>query len=1300
MFYHQGGSALSSFRRSKLCAQIRAETGLDLDVYAEFAHIVDHETQLDESVISVLNALLHYGAVAESKPTPDLSCLTVPRRGTISPWSSKATDIAHNCGLASVSRIERGTAWYLLKRSGEILRDQEINACLPFLHDRMTESVLFSLDDATEIFLHQEPAPFVTVDVIGAGKAALEHANQSLGLALSDDEVDYLVESFTALRRNPTDVELMMFAQANSEHCRHKIFNADWIIDGETQTETLFGMIRNTTKVSGDGVLSAYHDNAAVIEGLGQQRFFPDSADSVYGAVAEPVHLVMKVETHNHPTAIAPFPGAATGSGGEIRDEGATGRGSKPKAGLTGFSVSNLRIEGFEQPWESNFGKPERIQSAFDIMIEGPLGAAAFNNEFGRPNLGGYFRTFEERVPGATGDELRGYHKPIMIAGGIGTIRPDYVDKKPIPEGAMIILLGGPAMLIGLGGGAASSMASGQSHEDLDFASVQRGNPEMERRCQEVIDRCVGLGDQSPVLSIHDIGAGGLSNAVPEIINDCAAGGRFELRTVLNDEPGMSPMELWCNESQERYVIAIEASGLDVFKRICERERCPYAVIGEATTEQQLVLGDGHFDNCPIDLPMSLLFGKPPKMLRDVQHHGFQKPEFITTDIDINDAVARVLRLPSVADKTFLISIGDRSITGMVMRDQMVGPWQIPVSDVAVTCADYDGYVGEAMAMGERTPIATIDAPASGRMAIGEALTNIAAAPIGKLGDVKLSANWMVAAGHGGEDAALFDTVKAVGLELCPRLGIAIPVGKDSLSMKTVWQSDDESLTQSSPLSLIISAFSPVTDVRRVLTPQLRSDRGDTDLLLIDLGKGRNRLGGSALAQVYKQVGHEAADLDDPSALCAFFALIQSLNAEGTLLAYHDRSDGGLLACLCEMAFAGHCGVDIDVMNLGDDVIASLFTEELGAVIQVDHRDVDAVIKSAHVAGLGRYTHVLGTLCDDAQVCIRRGSRELIRQSLVDLQRMWSETTYHMQKYRDNPECAQQEYDSILQVDDPGLNVMLSFDADDDIAAPCIASGVRPRVAVLREQGVNGQIEMAAAFDRAGFTAVDVHMSDVLSGRVSLSEFQALVACGGFSYGDVLGAGLGWAKSILHNDRASDEFSEFFESDDTLALGVCNGCQMLSGLKSLIPGADQWPRFVRNRSEQFEARFCLTEVQKSPSLFMTGMAGSRIPVAVAHGEGQVEFDCPSEAQGIAEQDLVTLRFVDNGGQPTDRYPANPNGSADGITGLCTDDGRVMILMPHPERVFRSVQNSWHPDDWGEDSPWMRMFRNARVELQG
>ena len=1283
-----GPSALSDFRRTKLLADLRAVEPAIAELSASYLHIVETAHPLTEAEQHTLNRVLAYGhSLAEAQPGL-VGYLVVPRLGTISPWSSKATDIAWRCGLEAIVRIERGIE-YTLRATAELDGDRRISL-KPLLHDRMTQTVLARGEEAL-VFRRHEPAPAASVPVLDQGKWALITANRELGLALSDDELDYLTESFTTLGRDPTDVELMMFAQANSEHCRHKIFNASWTLDGEPQNQSLFAMIRHTSHVSPAGILSAYKDNAAVVEGSMGQVFLRDPDTMEYGYREEPAHLLMKVETHNHPTAISPHPGAATGSGGEIRDEAATGRGSHTKAGLTGFSVSNLRIPGFVQPWEEiDHGKPGRIASALEIMLDGPLGGAAFNNEFGRPNLAGYFRTFEQ--PAADGKGYRGYHKPIMLAGGMGNIRPQHLGKEPIPPGAPIIVLGGPAMLIGLGGGAASSVASGKSTEDLDFASVQRENPEMQRRAQEVINRCTALGDTNPILSIHDVGAGGLSNAVPEIIHDAGRGGRFELREVPNDEPGMSPMQIWCNESQERYVLALKPEALDQFRAFCERERCPYAVIGHATEEEHLALSDRLLGGAPVDIPMSLLFGKPPRLQREGKRARPDLPALATGDIDFNEAAKRVLMFPAVADKSFLIHIGDRSVGGLVARDQMVGPWQVPVADVAVTATGFHATTGEAMALGERAPLALINAPASGRMAVGEALTNLAAARVGALGDVKLSANWMAACGSPEEDARLFDTVKAVGLELCPALGIAIPVGKDSMSMKTVWKEASEDVVMAAPLSLIATAFAPVTDIRATLTPELRLDEGPTRLLLIDLSAGRNRLGGSVLAQVYGQLGNECPDLDEPERLKAFCAAIQALNSDGLLLAYHDRSDGGLFATLCEMAFAARVGLGIDTASLCDDPLAALFAEELGAVVQVRERDLAAVSARLAQSGLADCVHALGEPRDDGELLFRHGEEFLLGGTRAEFQGYWSETSFQIQALRDNPVCAEQEFASILDEDDPGLHAQLSFDLNEDVAAPFIAKG-RPRVAILREQGVNGHVEIAAAFDRAGFTAVDVHMSDILEGRTSLRDFVGLAACGGFSYGDVLGAGGGWAKSILLSTRARDEFEAYFHRPDSFGLGVCNGCQMMSHLAELIPGAVDWPHFGWNESAQFEARVALVQVEQSPSILLAGMEGSRMPVVVAHGEGRAEF---AEGVDVAGHGLVALRYTDHRGQPTESFPANPNGSPLGVTGLTTADGRFTLMMPHPERCFRTVQNSWHPKDWGEYGPWMRMFRNARV----
>ncbi|HXV08247.1 MAG TPA: phosphoribosylformylglycinamidine synthase [Burkholderiales bacterium] len=1288
-----GRPALSDFRLDKLLHSARKAIPALHGLRTQYWHFVKLKRPLDGHGREVLDALLTYGPRAGPEDLRDDILLVVPRLGTLSPWSSKATDIAHQCGLDAVERIERGTAYRMQLAPGARLDAAGRRALLPLLHDRMTETVLAALDRADALFHEATPRPLAEVDVLHRGAHALADANRSMGLALSDDEIAYLGDYFTRIRRNPTDVELMMFAQANSEHCRHKIFNADWVIDGVAQPESLFRMIKHTHAQHPAGTLVAYADNAAVMEGARVVRFYP-RADGVYRAAEEDVHILMKVETHNHPTAISPFPGAATGSGGEIRDEGATGRGAKPKAGLTGFSVSDLHIPGFEQPWERGYGKPGRIASALQIMLEGPIGAAGFNNEFGRPNLLGYFRTFEQPVAG----EQRGYHKPIMIAGGLGSIAAEQVRKQPLAEGAALVQLGGPGLLIGLGGGSASSMGTGDNVEDLDYDSVQRGNAELQRRAQEVIDRCWALGADNPILSIHDVGAGGLSNALPELVHGGGAGGRFDLRAIPSEEPGMSPMQVWCNEAQERYALAIRSDRLDAFRALCERERCPFAVVGNVTASQQLVVEDPLFGNRPVDMDLSVLLGKPPRMTRHVKRRRHEPPALDLAGVALEEAALRVLRLPAVADKTFLISIGDRTVGGLCSRDQMVGPWQVPVSDVAVTLMGFDTFRGEAMAMGERTPLALIDAPASGRMAVGEALTNIAAARIRTLGDVKLSANWMAAAGHGGEDAALYDTVKAVGLDLCPALGISIPVGKDSMSMKTAWPEDGRTREVVAPVSLIVSAFAPCVDARATLTPQLRAQHGDTVLLLIDLGAGRNRLGASALAQVYGQLGNSAPDVDDPAALARFFGVVQALNREGRALAYHDRSDGGLFVTLCEMMFASRVGVtvEIDALLNGGSALAALFNEELGAVLQVRRRDLIAVEEAFAAAGLAAQCHPLGGLNREGRLVVRAHNRILYAESGVSLQRAWSETTYRMQKLRDNPQCALEEYDRLLDTADPGLHAGLTYDPAHDVAAPFIATGERPRIAILREQGVNGQIEMAAAFDRAGFAAVDVHMTDIIGGRVGLKEFKGIVACGGFSYGDVLGAGEGWAKSILFNARARDEFEAFFGRADAFALGVCNGCQMMSNVRALIPGAEHWPHFVRNRSEQFEARFAMVEVTAGPSLFFAGMVGSRMPIAVAHGEGYAEFK--SEQQLAAARKLVALRYVDNHGRPGPRYPLNPSGSPEGIAGLTTADGRFTILMPHPERVFRAAQNSWHPEEWGEDGAWMRMFRNARAWL--
>lgn len=1277
----KGAPALSKFRKDKVLSEITLSDKLVTNLSAYFIHVADLESELTSAEREKLDVILTYGPKVDQQEdeSANLTRIVVPRLGTISPWSSKATDILHICGLSKVNRVERGIVYeFSISANASVDDVALIDAAI---HDRMVEIVLNAESELEALFQNQNPRPLNTVPVLGQKRGALETANTELGLALAEDEIDYLLDAFTELGRDPTDVELMMFAQANSEHCRHKTFRASWELDGEAQPYSLMDMIQNTYRsTNGEFVLSAYEDNASVIVGGNAGRFYPDPETRVYDYSEEDIHILMKVETHNHPTAIAPFPGAATGSGGEIRDEGAVGRGSKPKVGLTGFSVSGLNIPGAAEPWELNYGKPDRIASALDIMLEAPIGGAAFNNEFGRPNIAGYFRSFEANV----NDEVRGYHKPIMIAGGMGNIRDEHIEQRDIEVGAALVVLGGPAMLIGLGGGAASSMASGASDADLDFASVQRDNPEMEHRCQEVIDQCWQLGDDNPIQFIHDVGAGGLSNALPELVKDGGVGGNFRLRDVPNDEPGMSPLEIWCNESQERYVLAVSPDDVARFTAICERERCPFAIVGEAVTDQHLLLNDTLLEANPIDLPMSVLFGKPPRMHKVAQSQQV-KGSALPQDIDLGDAVHRVLGHPTVANKNFLITIGDRTVGGMVSRDQMIGPWQVPVADVAVTTASYEDYLGEAMAMGERTPIALLDAPASGRMAIGETLTNIAAAKIKRIEDIKLSANWMAAVGHPGEDANLYKTVETVGMELCPALGICIPVGKDSMSMQTRWQENGEDKAVTAPLSLIVSGFAPVSDVRETLTPQLETDL-ETKLLLVDLGQ--NRMGGSILAESFNVTGEQVPDVDEADQLKAFFVLMQAQALRDRVLAYHDRSDGGALAALCEMAFASRCGLEIEV-GADADLISELFNEELGAVLQVEADDVESVMETFTAVGVP--CKVIASPKPNEAIVINHGGAQVFASDRATLQERWSHVSHHMQGLRDNPECADEEYAAIRQVQ-AGLSVNLSFHPDEDIAAPFIAKGERPRVAILREQGVNSQVEMAAVFHRAGFEAVDLHMSELLSGTRNLADFRGLVACGGFSYGDVLGAGEGWAKSILFNDGVRDEFLSFFSRTDTFGLGVCNGCQMMARLKELVPGAEHWPRFVTNRSEQFEARFSLVQIEENNSVLFSGMAGSHLPIAVSHGEGRAELDttAASELKGVA------LRYVNHDLSVAEQYPANPNGSPAGIAGLANNDGRFTIMMPHPERVYRNVQNSWRPRDAGADSGWMRMFRNARV----
>ncbi len=1288
----KGTSALSDYKLDKL-KELLLNKGIKVNsICTNFIHLVDLKEPLDSVENEVLNKILFYGPKDSEHENKGKLFFVIPRVGTISPWSSKATDIAKNCGLSKILRIERGIAYYIDCDNVDANKD----IIMSLIHDRMMEVVLESFDDAKALFENQSPKPFTSIDLLGQGLKALEEANVSLGLALSKDEMDYLYKSFTDLNRNPTDIELYMFAQMNSEHCRHKVFGAKWIIDGKEQDKSLFEMIKNTYVESNDYVLSAYKDNAAVMEGSKAGRFFPDRDSLRYSYHEEDMPILMKVETHNHPTAISPFPGAATGSGGEIRDEGATGIGSKPKAGLCGFSVSNLKIPNAKMPWEEDFGKPNRIASALDIMIEGPLGAASFNNEFGRPNLCGYFRTYEEKVNSFNGEEIRGYHKPIMLAGGFGNIRREHIIKDKIIPGAKLIVLGGPAMDIGLGGGAASSMNSGQSTEDLDFASVQRGNPEMQRRCQEVIDACWQLGDNNPIMFIHDVGAGGLSNAMPELVADGGVGGIFDLRKIPNDELSMSPLQIWCNESQERYVLAVAEDKFEIFENFCKRERAQYAVIGVATKEKRIVVEDPYFNNKPIDLPLDILLGKAPRMIKDVESRTHNSPKFNEDGINPTDAAKRILRLPTIAEKTFLITIGDRSVTGLVARDQMVGPWQVPVSDVAVTAASYDTYYGEAAAIGERTPVALLNYGASARLAVAEAITNIAAARIESLNRVKLSANWMAANGHGGEDAGLYEAVKTLGMDMCPDLNITVPVGKDSMSMKTTWQQDGETKEVIAPMSLIVSSFAKCEDVRKTLTPQLRTDKGDSALIYVDLGESKNRLGGSCLAQVYRQLGDETPDVNNFARVKSLFDAIQNLNNESLLLAYHDVSDGGLFVTVAEMAFAGHTGVEVRLDQLGSNNLGALFSEEVGVVVQVKLEDKEKVLNTLSGHGLSNCTFVIGTLRNDDRIVFTRDGVDVINETRQCFREVWAETTYNMQALRDNPECAKSEFKLKSDDKDTGLFAQLSYDINEDIAAPYILKGINPKIAILREQGVNSQNEMAVAFDRAGFECIDVHMSDILSGKVSLNDFKGFAACGGFSYGDVLGAGEGWAKSILFNERARVEFESFFNRQDTFALGVCNGCQMMSTLAELIPGAENWPRFVTNRSERFEARFVQVKVAKSNSIFFNGMEGSSMPIVVSHGEGRAEFRDDKQLDALEMSNGVALRYVDYKGDVTMDYPRNPNGSPNGITAVTNKDGRFTIMMPHPERVIRTVANSWHEDSWQEDSPWIRLFRNARV----
>ena len=1313
----EGGSALSEFRRQALLLRLQSACPRIHDLGATYLHAVAGVAALPAPERTRIEALLDgVGRAAMAGDGEQL--LVMPRLGTISPWASKATDIAHNCGI-EVRRIERVIVYRLRLKTSlfgatKAMSADEREAVAACLHDRMTESVAWQRDAVLRLFEPREPTAMAHVPVLAQGRSALQAANVEFGLALSDDEIDYLVHAFTRLERDPSDVELMMFAQANSEHCRHKIFNADFTIDAQAQPLSMFDMIRHTEKSSPQGTVVAYSDNAAVMVGGPVKRWAPQGFTNapLYAERAEISHVLMKVETHNHPTAISPFPGAATGAGGEIRDEGATGRGAKPKAGLTGFSVSNLHLPGTSEPWERRpIGKPEHIASALQIMTEGPLGGAAFNNEFGRPNLGGYFRVFEADVSG----QRRGYHKPIMIAGGLGAIEHSQTHKLPFGAGTLLVQLGGPGMRIGMGGGAASSMAAGSNTAALDFDSVQRGNPEIERRAQEVINHCWALGALNPVLAIHDVGAGGLSNAFPELVDGAQRGARFDMRRVPLEESGLAPKEIWCNESQERYVLAVNPDLLPLFTQMCERERCPYAVVGVATEAPQLVLEDGPGGTRAIDMPMAVLLGKTPRVHRDVTRVARQEAALNLEGVKLEQVARDVLRHPTVASKRFLITIGDRTVGGLSHRDPMVGRWQVPVADCAVTLADFSGFRGEAMSLGERTPLASLDAPASGRMAVAEAITNLLAAPI-DLARVKLSCNWMAACGEPGEDAALYDTVKAVGMELCPALGIGVPVGKDSLSMRTRWQEGSLTHQVTAPVSLIVTAFATLDDVRGTLTPQLQP--GDTTLILIDLGRGQRRLGGSMLAQVLGQFGDVVPDLDDPALLLALVRAINALRAEGRLLAYHDRSDGGLWACVCEMAFAGHIGLGLNVDMLITDsdgindsraeygdaknwagqigerrhelTLAALFNEELGAVIQVATSERDAVMARLREHGLSRHVHVIGKPNERGTVEVWRDAKSVFSARLCDLHQQWDEVSWRITRERDNPVSADMEHAAAGAVDDPGLHWLPSFDVARDLAAPYLTLK-RPAVAILREQGVNSHVEMSYAMAQAGFDTFDVHMSDLQAGRARLDQFQALVACGGFSYGDTLGAGEGWARSILFNPALAEQFAAFFNRQDTLTLGVCNGCQMLAALSAILPGTAAWPRFTRNKSEQFEARLSMVEVLDSPSAFFTGMAGSRLPIAVAHGEGFADFSVRGNAAAVKR----AMRFVDHHGRATEAYPFNPNGSAMGLTAVTSDDGRLTALMPHPERVLRNVQMSWSGGDITAHSPWSRMFANAR-----
>ncbi len=1272
--FHSGIQALRNFKVRNLNEKINTTFPNIKLLSSEYIHFIETNNKLSNKNQLVLDKLLNYSPLLDTSNSLQKIIIT-PRIGTISPWSSKATDICQLCSLDEIKRIERGIIYHF----SQAIKSEELEPILNFIMDRMTESHLRNTDDSSLLFEELKPKPYKSIDILKDGKSAIINANIELGLALSDGEINYLYDNFNKLKRNPRDIELMMFAQANSEHCRHKIFNADWTIDSVKQAISLFDMIKNTYHKNPKGLLSVYSDNSAVMNGY-KSSFFEPNDKGVYTSSMADKAVLIKVETHNHPTAIAPEPGAATGSGGEIRDEGATGRGSKPKVGLSGFSVSNLKIPHSINPWEKDYGKPSQIASALEIMIDGPLGAASFNNEFGRPNTCGYFRTYEQKT---ANNEIRGYHKPIMLAGGLGNIRKDHVEKGCISDGDVLIVLGGPAMLIGLGGGAASSVGSGDQSQELDFASVQRANPEMQRRAQEVINSCINLGNKNPIVSIHDIGAGGLSNGIPELVNDSQKGANLQLRSIPNDETKMSPLEIWCNESQERYVLAIKKESVDLFRQICIKERAPFAVLGNATDNQHLTLEDSQFNNKPIDLEMSLLFGSTPKTLKDVSSLANNEKEFNTTPVKLNEAINRLLKLPTVASKNFLITIADRSVTGLIARDQMIGPWQVPVADCAISLADYSGYQGEAMSIGEKTPLSLINAAAAARMSVGEALTNLLSAYIEDISHINLSANWMCASGFPGEDAKLYEAVKAIGMQLCPKLGLTIPVGKDSMSMKSTWNENGKERSVTAPLSLIISAFSKIPDARLQITPLLDT-KIDSELFLIDLGLGKNRMGGSCLAQVYNQVGRTSPDLDDPILFAKFFSLINKFNKEKLISAYHDRSDGGVITTLFEMAFASHCGIEI----CGSNTINELFNEELGCIIQVPMINKSIVLKGLEDIGLKEFTRPIAKVNNTDEILIYQEDKLVFRDKRKNLHEEWSSTSFEISKLRDNPICSESENKELLKTSD-GLKVKMTYDINESISAPYLNTGIKPKIAILREQGINGHVEMAAAFTQAGFDAYDVHMSEILSGKTSLQQFQGLAACGGFSYGDVLGAGRGWANSILLNSNVKDEFSEYFSRTDSFTLGVCNGCQMISNLKEIIPGTKNWPSFEKNTSEQFEARFTSVKIKQTNSIFFNEMEGSIMPVAIAHGEGRAKFSSEQSKSSIA------MQYVNYSGNPTLTYPHNPNGSEDGIASICDDSGRITIMMPHPERVFRAIQNSWHPDDWQERSPWMRMFENAR-----